>query len=486
MTIRCYRAATMREALEKIKSELGEDALVLDTRRVRARSWFGFGGREMVEVRVAEPKASKRDERERNKRSYYVEREGLRLLDDSPAMPSSAASEKKATDELPSEPVRSEQPKREARSNRGPALDLGDLLRAKSELEIGAERARKSNGDATSSASAERTQAGEQERQNGMTRSALTAELERLRAELREVKFALGAFAARADGRSFGDHETRLAADEEPLDPPFYEAYLELTAIGLTPEYARRVMRAALALNLTEAGGDIADLTRSALVYTLNSVVQFASDPLAQGEEDSPVVAFIGPTGVGKTTTIAKLAARVALRARRRVELITLDTYRIAAIEQLKTYAEIIGSGFHVAHSTIELDALIRRRARGAVCIIDTVGRSPHDLADQMELADYLRANDEIIKCLVLQATMHPVDALAAAKKFALYGANRLALTKLDETSRPGAAAVVAADARVPLTYLCAGQRVPEDLEQASAESFALRILRAGFGKEGR
>jgi flagellar biosynthesis protein FlhF len=203
--------------------------------------------------------------------------------------------------------------------------------------------------------------------------------------------------------------------------------------------------------------------------------VEFAEAPLAV----NAMAAFIGPTGVGKTTTIAKLAARVALRARRRVEMITLDTYRIAAVEQLKTYAEIIGAGCHVARSVVELDALTQRLAGEATVLIDTTGRSPHDLADQLDLADYLRGNESLLKCLVLPATTHSADAQLATNKFALYGANRLVLTKLDETVQPGAAVGVAADAELPLIYLSAGQRVPEDLDRATATTFADYVVRA-------
>jgi flagellar biosynthesis protein FlhF len=229
---------------------------------------------------------------------------------------------------------------------------------------------------------------------------------------------------------------------------------------------------------------DISKIARAGLVSALPSSVRFGEDPLSSlpgSLETLSAMAFIGPTGVGKTTTIAKLAARVALRARRRVELITLDTYRIAAVEQLKTYAEIIGAGCHVARSVMELDALTHRYADEATVLIDTIGRSPHDLADQMELADYLRGNARMHKCLVIQATTHPTDAQVAIRKFALYGADRLVITKLDETARPGAVVSLAAEAALPLVYLCAGQRVPEDLERATPLAFAARVVRAKF-----
>ena len=484
MNVRRYRAATMREALERIKNELGEEALVLDTRRVRAGRWFGFGGRELIEVRVAEPsngRATAKTTPCDDKRPRYIERQGLKLLDDSPATPNGAQAEGRAVH------------RREVKLDPTCGSVAADerLSLACDEVSTLERTARKSaRMFDSSSLVGERSSAADVERtQSGVPRTALTAELERLRAELREVKFALGAFAAHAAAAPALDKGAVASLEDDPelFDSPFYEAYLDLTGAGLDPDHARRALRTVLGLNLAETCVEAKSLARAALIRALGTLVRFAPDPLAPEKVDSqPTLAFIGPTGVGKTTTIAKLAARVALRARRRVELITLDTYRIAAIEQLRTYAEIIGAGFHVARSMVELDALLCRHAAGAVCIIDTIGRSPHDLADQMELADYLRSNSAITKCLVLQATMHPTDALAAARKFALFGSDRLVVTKLDETSRPGAAVTIAAEAGLPLTYLCAGQRVPEDLEQAHAESFAARILRGGFMREGR
>ncbi|MDQ3820334.1 MAG: hypothetical protein M3362_22000 [Acidobacteriota bacterium] len=307
------------------------------------------------------------------------------------------------------------------------------------------------------------------------------SDIERLRAELREVKFTLNAFTPRAFAADYSFNAPGvLGANGEIYDSPYYEAYLELAAAGLDPVLARRVIRAALS-STREPSGQPFEVACKVLKGALPSLVQFGDDPLASQTDAAPnsnAIALIGPTGVGKTTTLAKLAARAALRERRRVELITLDTYRIAAVEQLRTYAEIIGAGFHIPRSVLELDVLVRRFAGEAMVLVDTIGRSPNDLADQMELADYLRAQDDMLKCLVLQATTHPTDAQVAVRKFALFGANRLVITKLDETARPGAAISTAYDSALPLVYLCAGQRVPEDLERATPETFNARVLR--------
>ena len=252
---------------------------------------------------------------------------------------------------------------------------------------------------------------------------------------------------------------------------------MELTSTGLLPETVRDMVCAMIPCGGEDFANPL-DLAYSALLKGLPSIIKFAPNPL-QATDEQKIIAMIGSTGVGKTTTLAKLAARVALRERRRVELVTLDTYRIAAVEQLQTFAEIIGAGCHVANSILELNAILSRMPNDATILIDTTGKNPHDLAEQFELSDYLSQRENILKCLVLQATTQHFDAVVAAKKFAMYGVNCLAITKLDKTTRAGATVQVAAEVALPLVYLCAGQRVPEDLEQALPESFATHILPA-------
>jgi flagellar biosynthesis protein FlhF len=271
--------------------------------------------------------------------------------------------------------------------------------------------------------------------------------------------------------------ETDFELVDELFDSPFYEAYNELTETGLSNELARKVVTAIIP-QYRDGKIEADHLARTALFKAFSSLVKFERNPLL-GDEPT-TIALIGATGVGKTTTVAKLASRVALQERRRVELVTLDTYRIAAVEQLKTYAEIIGAGCHVVRSVFELDAVLRRLPPDASVLIDTTGKSPHDLADQHEVADYLRKRREIRKCLVTQATAHPIDSFAAVRKFEMYGADCLALTKMDETMRPGAMVELAAQSALPLIYMCMGQRVPEDLQEATPQNFIAHVFRTG------
>jgi len=460
-----YRAATLREALEQIKRELGDDALVLGHKQVRVGGVLGIGSRELVEVQVKANPASRLGT-------------GRAQENSKPNTPAktleSANTEQKSALNLTALATRAYseisgyQP---TPSQNNSALERPTFERPVLEAPTVAHRLTKPAPlpakASTAAASGEIT---------STRASSVASELVRLRSEFRELKFSLALFGNSVLQNSASqERSAQFDADPRIYDSPYYEAYLELLNTGLAPEITRHVMQAVV------RNADKGKTVESALADSLDLTLRFAEDQLTinPGVAGSPIATvFIGPTGVGKTTTIAKLAAHVTLAARRPVEMITLDTYRIAAPEQLKRYSEMIGAGFHIARSVAELDELKQRFAGKAKIFIDTAGRSPNDLADQLELADYLRSQSEISKCLVLQATTHPMDALIAVKKFALFGSDQLVITKLDETTRPGAAVSVAADSRLPLAYICAGQRVPDDIQRANSTTFAARILR--------
>lgn len=461
MKVKRYRAATMRDALEQIKGELGDEALVLGSREIRSNGFLGLGARNLVEVRVSTEFTNANQNPIRSEKNPAPRKSNITSLS--------------LSENSPATPVLSSAQERNAAS-----MSSALTARANSTEPARAPLAKSPESNPVApSGTASKTISSEPASNLAPNRDSLVAELARLRAEVREVKFTLTRPSQNNSDTVAGAQALQdfTDADSEIYDSPFYETYLHLASLGLKPEMCRAAVRAAIASGTDSR--DVGELAQAGLVKMLPSFIKFGdlSTPAADPASSHSVIALVGPTGVGKTTTIAKLAARVALRERRRVELITLDTYRIAAVDQLRTYAEIIGAGFHVPRSVLELDALIQRFAGEATVLIDTIGRSARDLADQLELADYLRANDDIIKCLVIQASTHPTDALLAVSKFALFGANRLVITKLDETGRPGAAISAAAASDLPLVYLCSGQRVPEDIEKATPQSLAGHAL---------
>jgi len=193
------------------------------------------------------------------------------------------------------------------------------------------------------------------------------------------------------------------------------------------------------------------------------------------------VVALIGPTGVGKTTTVAKLAANFKLRQGRRVGLITIDTYRIAAVDQLRTYAEIIDVPLRVVLSPPELNQAVHAMRRLDVVLIDTVGRSQNDELRLNRLRGFLAAANVDEMHLVVSATGNRTCTTATLERFAPLGADRIIVSKLDEAATFGLILNVAEAGRAPLSYVTTGQDVPDDIAEAAPDQLAELIVRGGM-----
>jgi len=196
--------------------------------------------------------------------------------------------------------------------------------------------------------------------------------------------------------------------------------------------------------------------------------------PLAAPSTGSAVM-LVGPTGAGKTTTIAKIAARAALIDGRRVALITLDNYRVGGIEQIRTFAELIGIPLEVAEDPAALGEIID--PSHDLTLIDTAGRSPRDAAAIAELAGHIAGLDLEVH-LVVPAGSTPAQVDELVGRYSLLGATRLLFTKLDECERAPELALAPTRTGLPITWVTTGQAVPEDIEQPTAA----RILELASG----
>jgi len=196
------------------------------------------------------------------------------------------------------------------------------------------------------------------------------------------------------------------------------------------------------------------------------------------------VIAFVGPTGVGKTTTIAKLAAELTLIARRRVELITIDAHRIGAVDQLKAYAELIGIPVHAAYTPEEFAAAVARASKAEFVLVDTPGCSHRDGAALVELEQHFRLVPGLEVNVLVSCAWKVDDAVSAVTAFRPVAGSRadnregnepvqLIFTKLDETSTYGSLVTVARRSRLPVSYVCDGQEVPDDIAEAAPELIA-------------
>lgn len=186
---------------------------------------------------------------------------------------------------------------------------------------------------------------------------------------------------------------------------------------------------------------------------------------------------FVGPTGVGKTTTLAKLAARLSLIDNRSVGLITADTFRIAAVEQLKTYSEILGIPLTVIYEPEEIrDAMHKYKDKDYI-LVDTAGRSHKNEEMQADLANLIGKTEDSEIFLVISLNTGYKEVVSILESYRFLGDYKLLFTKLDEASSVGNILNVRLASGKPLSYFTIGQSVPDDIEVADADKVARRLL---------
>ena len=202
------------------------------------------------------------------------------------------------------------------------------------------------------------------------------------------------------------------------------------------------------------------------------------ADGLALKSRKRKIAALLGPTGVGKTTTLAKIAAQCVLEKGISTAFITADTYRISAVEQLKTYADILGLPIAIVYTPDELKEAIQKFRQKQLILIDTAGRSQHNRRQMAELKDFLAVNPNIEKYLVLSATTKNEDAKDIVDKFSVCKPDKVIFTKTDETKSLGIILNILCKKDMRLSYLTNGQSVPDDIVSAEAGKLAELFLR--------
>ncbi|MGO9470792.1 MAG: flagellar biosynthesis protein FlhF [Isosphaeraceae bacterium] len=379
MRSKTYRAKTMKEALTRVRRDLGGDAVILASREIRRRRLFGVGPRALVEVT--------------------------------------------ATDTMP------------------PEVGVG----ARSDPEpVGAMIAPDTQIPAPTSAALQ---------------ARFGAELGRLHAMVETLS---------RHGRI--DH---LVPD---LPIPLIPTYSQLIEADVSEILARRLIEHVAECLETDQLDDVESI-HATLRDAIEQCIPIAP-PIQAVAGTRRVVALVGPTGVGKTTTVAKLAANFKLTRGVRVGLVTVDTYRIAAVEQLRTYAEIIDLPLAVVNSPIEMPRAIDDLGAVDLIFIDTAGRSPRDEVKIRELGEFLLQGRPDEVHLVLSAVADERSLRAAIERFAPVQIDRLILTKLDEADSLGGFLAVLASSTRPLSYVTTGQAVPDDIEPADRKRLARLILR--------
>lgn len=262
-----------------------------------------------------------------------------------------------------------------------------------------------------------------------------------------------------------------------PDRPPggFGELFAELIAAEVRPELAHEILDA---LRAQGVPADSVSLRRAA---AREMAARVATDPVLGPAGGGPrAAALVGPCGAGKTATLVKLAVIHGLSARRPTQVISMDTYRVAAYEQLRSYAGIIGVGFQAVETPGALAQALEEHRRKGLILIDTPGYGPNDLDAAVELAAFLKGRPDVDTHLVLTASMRSADLSRVVDRFEIFGPRKLIFTRLDETESFGPIWSEAVRTAKSVSFLAGGQRVPEDLEEAAPERIVDLVLRPG------
>ena len=254
---------------------------------------------------------------------------------------------------------------------------------------------------------------------------------------------------------------------------PLSKLYYNLVAGGVSKDRAYRLVGTIRKGLTARAEDDYDGVLRSAEEFIQKSLV-----PSYERTRQGRVVAFVGPTGVGKTTTLAKLAARWSLEKNKKVGLVTADTYRIAAVEQLRTYAKIMGLPLEVASEKEEFKNALRKLQDRDVILIDTPGRSFSDETHLQRLRDYLHLEIPVETNLLISMTASPENMLATTSLFDKVGYDAIIFTKLDESNTYGLIYNIVDQVGKPVYYVTHGQNVPQDIESLDPAKLARMVVR--------
>ncbi len=231
--------------------------------------------------------------------------------------------------------------------------------------------------------------------------------------------------------------------------------------------------------------GKNSDNLQKILIHAMSKLFTVAG-PLNQKLARQKRISLIGPTGVGKTTTIAKIAAGYLNRFGGKVALITIDTYRIAAVEQLKVYGEIMNLPVEVVIKPGDMQAALSRHSDCELILIDTAGRSPGNTMEIQDMCTFLKPEYGLENHLLLPATNREIELETIIHKFSCLPISNFIFSKVDECRLLGVLLNIHYSQDTPISYLTNGQRVPEDIIAATPETLAELIMNPnGSGNNG-
>ena len=255
------------------------------------------------------------------------------------------------------------------------------------------------------------------------------------------------------------------------MNPVILNLYAKLVRNGVNDSYARIILERAGVLQEPVHESNIGKKTIKEIMRSIE-----VKDLFDTNDKNRIIAAFVGTTGVGKTTTIAKLAAQLMLKDRKKVGLVSIDSYRIGAMEQLKTYADILGALYFPVFNRKDLISAIKKTADRDVVLIDTAGQSQYDMNKIEELKKIMTGDLGISSHLLLSVSTSESEMNKIAVNFSALQFQSYVFTKVDEAESCGSVINQIMKFRLPISYITTGQNVPDDIERADKRNI-LRLL---------
>ncbi len=461
----------MSEALAKVKKELGPDAVILHTRTLRRGGVLGVGARPIVEITATSDTraagARKPAPRPTDAQSTDAPAEDS-TLSRSVAMAQAAVKAYGAVEARESaasasarKPAATPPVAGRSKPVSGMQFRKGGVVTPPRKQDVPPPQPKKAGIALIDTASFDLPMPPEVN-----TDVAIEVDTD-IRSEIEEIRQMVRNLVDRSDRSAFPDAPESLTS-----------FYSHLISQEVEEQLARELLhRAAKNLGVRRNVRVADEIVRMELRRLVGEMLPTPS-PLKLARPGRPtVVALVGPTGVGKTTTIAKLAANMKLRERKSVGFITIDSYRIAAVEQLRTYAQILKVPLISVLSPGDLRSAIDRMSNMDLILIDTAGRSQKDDPRIAELHDFLRAARADQVHLVLSSTSRDRTTREAIERFRPLGVTQLIFTKLDEAVGLGVILNTLKRVDLQVSYLTNGQAVPDDIQIASTGKLAKLIL---------
>ncbi len=514
MKLKTYTAETMAQALAHVRKDLGKDAMILHTRSFRVGSWLGLGGKNMVEITASSPTVASHQKVPRVMPQVVRQQAPAQLPVQMPAQTietkpivrepeiviqrGRTVTRQRLTHAMPTnvQVDLPQDPSAQINDERG--LHGRDALFADDAPQVPspkAPRSPKSNDPSTPrfadqpvvSAMIPQSKPKPSPKINAPkikgAASAETQTNDELRNQIDSLQKMMGQVleSTRKTAVAVGTGNADAALPNGEMPAPLFALYAKMIDNDVPVDLADNLVGSLRdRLDTIELKDPL--IVRQALLRAIEQTIQVRSESLLTIDHNSStgrprVIALVGPTGVGKTTTVAKLAATYKLRHGKNVGLITSDTYRIAAVEQLRTYAGIIGLPLKVANTPEELAQAVEELSDCDIVVIDTAGRSQNDARRLEELAEFTQAANPDETHLVLSTTVGDNVLRKTAQRFKALGPDRCILTKLDEAVTTGPIAGLSDRIGLPLSFITIGQEVPDDLEPARADRLARCVL---------